>query len=113
MGNLRSVARALTRAGASPRVTNDPDALAKAEALVLPGQGAFGDCALALERGFADALRAFIATGRPYLGICLGMQALFDSSEEAPGKRGIGMFRGAVRKFEPGLVDASSGDRLK
>ena len=112
IGNLRSVARALERSGLSPIITHEPSALASAPAVVVPGQGAFRDCALALERGFGEALRAFISSGRPYLGICLGMQVLFEGSEESPGSAGLGLFRGFVRRFARDLVDPESGEPL-
>ncbi|MBX3276078.1 MAG: imidazole glycerol phosphate synthase subunit HisH [Sandaracinaceae bacterium] len=99
MGNLRSVARALERAGAHVAVTDDPDALRAAPRLVVPGQGGFGECALAFSRGLGDAVREHIASGRPYLGICLGMQVLFEASAEAPGARGLGLFAGTVERL--------------
>lgn len=113
MGNLRSVARALQRAGAAPRITADPDAVARAARLVVPGQGHFRDCGAALARGLGEAVRGFVATGRPYLGICLGMQALFATSEEAPGTRGLGLVPGSVRRFGRALRDPRTGERLK
>lgn len=115
MGNMRSVARALERAGASPRITGDADAVAKAERLVVPGQGQFRDCASALSggSGLGEAVRAFVASGRPYLGICLGMQALFASSEEAPGCAGLAVFGGEVRRFARDLRDPASQVPLK
>jgi len=83
-GNLRSVERALERASGRPVVTRDPDVVRKADKIVVPGQGAFGVFMRGLaERGLGGALREAIASGRPYLGICLGLQVLFDSSEEA------------------------------
>src|SRR4051812_10928187 len=111
MGNLRSVERALDRAAADAGVacaverTGDPDALGRADKIVVPGQGAFRDCAAALAGGLGEALRAGIAAGRPYLGICLGLQALFDESEEAPGAAGLGVFRGRVARLtaHPGV----------
>lgn len=112
IGNLRSVARALERAGAEPIITNDPDALVQANALVVPGQGAFRDAALGLVNGFGEAIRGFIATGRPYLGICLGMQVLFESSEESPGSKGLGLYRGHVRRFARDLVDPETAEPL-
>jgi glutamine amidotransferase len=112
IGNLRSVARAFERSGVAASITEDPDALARAHAVVVPGQGAFRDCALGLSRGFREAISAFIATGRPYLGICLGMQMLFESSEEAPGSSGIGFFRGHVRRFARDLVDPETAEPL-
>jgi glutamine amidotransferase len=116
MGNLRSVSRALERAGATPVIVRDADAVADAERLVVPGQGQFRDCASALgERSgaLAEAVHAFVARGRPYLGICLGMQALFTSSEEAPGARGLGVFAGSVVRFPRDIVDPVSRERLK
>lgn len=112
LGNLRSVARAIERAGGSATITADPDALRKAAKVLVPGQGAFRDCALALERGFGAALREVIEVGTPYLGLCLGMQLLFETSAEAPGSRGLGLFRGAVQRFPTDLRDAA-GNRLK
>lgn len=115
MGNLRSVARALERAGASARITADAESVATAPRLVVPGQGQFRDCARALSApsGLGDAVRAFVASGRPYLGICLGMQALFGSSEEAPGCAGLSLFGGEVLRFAKDLRDHSTGERLK
>ncbi|HOX05604.1 MAG TPA: imidazole glycerol phosphate synthase subunit HisH [Planctomycetota bacterium] len=105
MGNLRSVCAALSRLGAEPAVTADPAELARADALVLPGVGAFGDAAGALSsRGLTGAVRCAAAAaadgaGRPFLGICLGLQLLFRASEEAPGVEGLGVLPGAVRRF--------------
>ena len=71
-----------------------------AQALILPGVGAFGDAMEALcSRGFPDAIRAFLESGRPFLGICLGMQLLLDSSEESPGVEGLHILKGTVRRF--------------
>ena len=107
MGNLRSVQRALERAAAdggvalAVTITADPGAVSATDKLVFPGQGAFRDCAAALEGGLGEALRERIAAGTPYLGICLGLQALFQSSEEAPGARGLGVFGGEVKRLGP------------
>ena len=114
MGNLRSVSRALERSGARVRVSSEPDDVRAADRVVVPGQGGFGDFAAALEGGLGEALREHVARARPYLGICLGMQALFDSSEEAPGAKGLGVFEGQVRRLADDLEDASEpGRRLK
>jgi len=113
LGNLRSVARAVERAGGQATITADPDALSRASRVIVPGQGAFRDCAVALERGFAEALRSVIARGTPYLGLCLGMQLLFEESEEAPGRAGLAHFKGRVVRFAPDMRDPSSGERLK
>src|SRR3984957_12822193 len=108
IGNLRSVERALLetckQAGsrAQVEVTGDVARLAGADRLVMPGQGGFGDCARALTEGVGDAIRAHLAAQRPYLGICLGLQALFEGSEEAPGCAGLGVLKGQVVKLHDG-----------
>jgi glutamine amidotransferase len=112
LGNLHSVAQAFTRAGVAAHITRDPDELRRAERLVFPGQGAFRECAEMLATDVGPALRDFIASGRPYLGICLGMQALFETSEESEGQ-GLGVFPGRVVRFAPEMHDAATGDRLK
>ena len=100
MGNLRSVEKALARVGADVRVVGDRQSVLAADALVLPGVGAFGDCMANLGKvGLVGAIRDFIATKRPFLGICLGFQALFESSEEAPGINGLALFPGTVPRF--------------
>ncbi len=111
MGNLRSVERALHAAvpGVVVAVTADPAVIADAHTVVVPGQGAFGDCAVALSRdggALGRTLRAHIDAGRPYVGICLGLQVLFEGSEEAPGRAGLGVFGGRVRRFHEGMRDA-------
>jgi glutamine amidotransferase len=112
LGNLHSVAKAFERAGARPELSADPDVLLRADRLVLPGQGAFKECAQALAGEIGGAVREWIDSGRPYLGICLGMQALFESSEEAPGAKGLGIFPGEVRRFARDLSD-TDGSSLK
>lgn len=112
MGNLRSVARALDRAGAEVTLSADPEAVRGADRVVVPGQGHFRDCAKALAGGLGEALRAHVDAGRPYLGICLGMQILFERSEEAEDVAGLGLFPGAVRRFADDLVD-TDGRALK
>lgn len=100
MGNLRSVSKALEALGASAQVTNDPAAVAEASKVVVPGVGAF-DVAmreLTSRRLIAPILKA-IAEGKPYLGICLGMQLLFEDSDEGQGAKGFGLLRGAVRRL--------------
>jgi len=106
------VAKAFERAGASAELSSDPDVLLRADRLVMPGQGAFKECAHALAGEIGDAVRSWIGSGRPYLGICLGMQALFESSEEAPGQKGLGIFPGTVQRFASDLRD-TQGRRLK
>ena len=101
LGNLASVAQALARAGGQAAISADPGAIARAERLVLPGQGAFRDCATALAGPAGDALRRFIESARPFLGICLGMQALFEESLEGGLHRGLGVLRGRVERIVP------------
>ena len=99
-GNLRSVEKALQHAGAEVVRCASPDKLDDCAAIVLPGVGSFGDCARSLrERGLTSALRTWLDEGRPYLGICLGYQILFESSEETPGEQGLAFWRGVVRRF--------------
>ena len=99
-GNLRSVAKALARSGVEPRVTNDPADLRRADAVVLPGVGAFADAAASLAaKGLDDAVRLAIEGGRPYLGICLGLQLLFEESDEHGRTAGLGLLPGRVTRF--------------
>ncbi|MFW5925742.1 MAG: imidazole glycerol phosphate synthase subunit HisH [Myxococcota bacterium] len=113
LGNLRSVARAFARAGAEPTVTDDPERVRRADRVVVPGQGAFRDAARALAEGLGDAVREVIGAGKPYMGICLGMQTLFERSEEAPGEPGLGVYPGEVKRFESDMRDPATGERLK
>lgn len=100
MGNLRSVEKALQKAGASPRRVEDPRALSRARAIVLPGVGAFGDAVRELRRrGLYEAVRRAVREGVPYLGLCLGLQLLFERSEETPGAKGLGLLSGKVVRF--------------
>jgi imidazole glycerol-phosphate synthase subunit HisH len=100
-GNLRSVHKALLKVGATVRVVQHPEEVADARAMVLPGVGAFDDCIHALGRqGLLEAARRFIDTGRPFLGICVGYQALFERSEEFNScAAGLGVFPGKVIRF--------------
>jgi glutamine amidotransferase len=101
-GNLRSVERALAHVGADVVVTRDPEVVRKADKLVVPGQGAFGVFMRGLvDRGLGDVLRERIAAGTPYLGICLGLQVLFEHSEEGD-CAGLGILRGSVDRLVPG-----------
>jgi glutamine amidotransferase len=101
-GNLRSVERALVRAGGDVVVTRDAETVRRADKIVVPGQGAFGVFMRGLvERGLGDAIREAIASGRPFLGICLGMQVLFESSEEQGPCDGLGVIPGRVVRIAP------------
>lgn len=105
MGNLHSAAKALEKVGAQVTVTRDPELVRQADKVILPGVGAFGDCMKNLnERGLAPVIHEVIAAGKPFLGICVGLQMLFEGSEEDPGVAGLGIFKGLVRKIAaPGL----------
>jgi glutamine amidotransferase len=104
IGNLRSAEKALQRGGADARLTADPGLVAAAAAVVLPGVGAFGACMAALRgSGLHDIALDAVASGRPFLGICVGMQMLFDGSEEDPGVAGLGVVPGTVRWIPPGV----------
>jgi len=100
-GNLRSVAKALIRSGLEPEITADPAVLRRADGVVLPGVGAFADAMQHLAaKKLDEAVCAFIASGRPYLGLCLGLQLLFEESDEHGKTRGLGFFAGRVERFE-------------
>ena len=99
-GNLRSVENTLAEIGAEYELVRDADGLRRASKIILPGVGHFGQMMRALDgMQVRDALLDRIRAGVPFLGICLGLQALFESSEEAPGERGLGMFTGQIRRF--------------
>ena len=106
-GNLRSAEKALVRAAegrAEIVVTHDPDVVSKADRVVLPGVGAFGACATALRTtGLEDVALDAAASGRPFLGICIGMQLLFERSEEDDAATGLGVIPGVVRWIPPGV----------
>jgi glutamine amidotransferase len=99
-GNLRSVAKAFEHEGADALLTSDPAVARDADRLVLPGQGHFGQCMTRLEEsGLADAVREVAVAGRPFLGICVGMQLLYEGSAEAPGVRGLALLPGTVERI--------------
>lgn len=113
IGNLHNVQRALLHVGAPARLTADPREVRAADGVVVPGVGAFGACARALRAaGFDDLVRELAAAGRPLLGICVGMQLLFEESEEMGRHPGLGLLAGRVVRFADGAVDAT-GQRLK
>jgi glutamine amidotransferase len=106
MGNLASVINAFAITGAEARVESDPEALRHYDRLILPGVGAFGDAMAHLqENGMDAAIRDFVTTGRPMLGICLGMQLLFESSEEFGSHSGLGLIPGRVAAFDKAAFD--------
>jgi glutamine amidotransferase len=100
MGNLRSVQKAFEKVGHAAAITADPSTLEKADRLVLPGVGAFADAIAELRRrDLVEPIKAAIASGKPFLGICLGLQLLFDVSYEDGEHRGLGVVPGEVRRF--------------
>jgi len=102
IGNLRSAQKALVHLGADARLVTDPREAGGAAGVVLPGVGAFGRCMKALESsGLVDVVREAISNRTPFLGICVGLQMLYESSEEAPGVPGLGVLRGSVRALSP------------
>ena len=105
VGNLRSVEKAFAAAGSNAIVTDDDRLLRNAEALVLPGVGAFAACMKGLaDRGFDELILERVAEGTPLLGVCVGMQMLFEESEEFGPTPGLGLLRGRVRKFSGDLL---------
>jgi glutamine amidotransferase len=104
IGNLRSAEKALQHVGAAARLVDDAADVAAADAVVLPGVGAFGACARALhESGLEDAARQAIADGVPFFGVCIGFQLLYEGSVESPGAVGLGIFPGAVALLPTGV----------
>jgi len=104
IGNLRSAEKALQRVGGDAELTDDPCAVDEADGVVLPGVGAFGRCMEALRAsGLENAALGAIARGKPFLGICVGMQMLYEWSEEDPDVKGMGVLAGAVRLLPEGV----------
>lgn len=112
VGNLHSAAKGVEKAGSKVQVTSDPDVVAKADKLILPGVGAFKDCVDSLTNGgFVEPIRAHVAAGKPLLGICVGMQLLFDESQEFGVHRGLGLIPGKVVRFPADMYHGK--DHLK
>jgi glutamine amidotransferase len=112
MGNLRSVEKAFESLGFAARVSSRPEDIISADKVVLPGVGAFADCVKNLRAGgFVEPLLAHVGSGKPLLGICVGMQMLFDESEEFGRHPGLGLIPGKVVRFPLGMVE--KGERLK
>ncbi len=102
-GNIKSVEKALIHLGQEAVVTRDAETILKAEGVILPGVGAFGDAMEKLHAyGLVDVIRRYVDSGKPFLGICLGLQLLFDSSEESPGVDGLGILRGRILRIPGG-----------
>ena len=105
-GNMKSVEKALQAMGQENTVTSDPDTILSADRVILPGVGAFGAAMASIrERGLEEVIRKVCAQGTPFLGICLGLQLIFEESEEDPGVRGLGLLPGKIRRIPdaPGL----------
>lgn len=123
-GNLRSVSKALEELGETPVITRDRELLLKADKVILPGVGSFGDAMEKLNQyGLTEVIQEIAASGKPFLGICLGLQLLFESSEESPGVKGLGLLKGQILRIPdaPGLkiphmgwnsLDITEGARL-
>lgn len=103
-GNLKSIKNGFTKIGVETRVTNDLNDLRKAEALVLPGVGAFGHTMNNL-RKYGNTIHEHVDSGKPFLGICMGLQVLFSWSQESEGVEGLNIFEGGVKKFPDSLIN--------
>jgi glutamine amidotransferase len=104
IGNLRSAEKALVHLGAPAKLVESPEEVEGAAGVVLPGVGAFGACATALERtGLGEAAKNAAASGIPFLGICVGFQLLYAGSEESPGAAGLGILEGEIRRLPEGV----------
>jgi len=104
IGNLRSAEKALQHVGAAARLVTDGASVEAADAVVLPGVGAFGACARALrDSGLEGPARSAVAAGVPFFGVCVGFQLLYESSVESPGAKGLGIFPGTVSPLPPGV----------
>jgi len=122
IGNLRSAQKALERVGANAQLTSDHGLIADADAVVLPGVGAFGACMTALrDQGLDEVAVAATSDGRPFLGVCVGMQMLYEGSDESPGATGLGVLPGRLRllpdtvkrpQMQWNLVDVRRPSRL-
>lgn len=102
-GNIKSVEKALLSLGEEVLLTREPERILGAQKVILPGVGAFGDAMGRLEEyGLAEVIREVAAQGKPFLGICLGLQLLFESSEESPGVKGLGILKGRILRIPDG-----------
>ena len=99
-GNLQSVKKAFDFIGAESVITNDPKVILSADKILLPGVGSFGDAMDSMHKnGLVETIKECALSGKPFLGICLGLQLLFEESEESPGVKGLGIFKGKIKKF--------------
>lgn len=110
IGNLRSAEKAFQHLGFDASLVNDPKELVSAQKVVLPGVGAFGECMGNLKaHGFVEPLREAVSSGKPLLGICVGLQMLFEGSEESPGVSGLGLLKGTVKRFSGAAFEGQDG----
>lgn len=99
-GNLQSVKKALDFIGAESVITDNPEVINACDKILLPGVGSFGDAMNSMtEKGLVETVKQNALSGKPFLGICLGLQLLFEESEESPGVKGLGIFKGKIKKF--------------
>ena len=113
IGNLRSAQKGLQFVGADAQLTSDKKLIADAQAVVLPGVGNFGACMTALRQaGLEESVHAAVASNRPFLGICVGMQMLFESSEESPGVKGLEIIGGEIKWLPLGLAPQTRNDSI-
>lgn len=103
-GNLQSVKKAFDFIGAESVITDEPKVILSADKILLPGVGSFGDAMDSMAKnGLVETVKECAQSGKPFLGICLGLQLLFEESEESPGVKGLGIFKGKIRKFSPDM----------
>lgn len=113
-GNLKSIANMLTYVGADYKISSARTDIKNAKKLIFPGQGHFSQAVKNLEqKGLIDVIKDSISQGTPFLGICLGLQILFETSEEAPDSLGLGVLKGAVKKFKSGKVPQIGWNKIK
>ena len=113
IGNLRSAEKAFQHLGFDAHLTQDPAVLASAKKIVLPGVGAFGQCMSGLRAcGFIEPLLKEVAKGKPLLGICVGLQMLFEGSEESPEERGLGLLKGRVVRFSGAVFSGANALKI-
>lgn len=103
-GNLQSVKKAFDFIGAESVITDNPEIINACDRILLPGVGSFGDAMNSMtEKGLVETVKQNALSGKPFLGICLGLQLLFEESEESPGVQGLGIFKGKIKKFSPDM----------
>lgn len=103
-GNLQSVKKAFDFIGAESVITDNPEIINACDRILLPGVGSFGDAMNSMAKsGLVETVKQNALSGKPFLGICLGLQLLFEESEESPGVKGLGIFKGKIKKFSPDM----------